>query len=184
MQIRSVCLAVVITLAWAAPVTAQERAGGVGEGLASTPISWQALENQITETQGAVAEVVGVVQRLFTCNAAGSTYAPGNPRADGATGCVNPLSAMDIQVISNNICERWENKPIQSYTATATCPSGYTLLGCSGGEGDMDEIAEGATVQPNGANGCKLVVGQPACVAAEDWTKSWVFAHCGKLSIE
>ncbi|MER9336780.1 hypothetical protein NKJ06_22740 [Mesorhizobium sp. M0293] len=164
-------IAAAMVLAW--PAMAQERAA---TGPIDTQMTWSALSSQISTLGVKVDGANKRMDQLVICSKKSMLYAPGDAVSD-TDGCLSPLGNIKTVVVSGSICSRAS----QALTKTVTCPADTTLLGCSGGPGDVSEDHEGYFVRPNGANGCEMVVGEPRCVKEEYWTYSWVFAHCAKL---
>lgn len=113
------------------------------------------------------------LNKFNTCQAKGMFYGPSSPVAD-SDGCYSVIGSKKRTIVSQELCVRGG-----VHDMWAKCPNGYSVLACSGGPGDQDESHEGWYVEPVTAqNSCHLVIGNPACVTAEPWTHTHLFAYC------
>lgn len=136
---------------------------------------WNAALNQLGELETKLAAATATAARIKTCNANAATYTPGHPDAD-ANGCVSTFTTMETKVVGKTLCENTDNV----HKVTVTCESGWQLLSCAGGPGDLADSHEGYFIKPNGANGCELTVGKPRCETTKPNNTATVFAYCGK----
>ncbi|MDD3181512.1 MAG: hypothetical protein PHD48_01710 [Alphaproteobacteria bacterium] len=83
-------------------------------------------------------------------------------------------SKLNIVKITSTLC-KWKGV----YTIVASCPDDYELLGCGGGEGDLQENAESWFLDPDFvARKCVGYIRQPACNGVDD--QAVVIASCYK----
>lgn len=168
-------LALLACLALPLPAMAQER---IANQPYAVQMTRQTLNNKLADIKARIADLNAFTSHAEVCANLGATYAPGNPKADPATGCLNPLVALTTQVVSASYCYSNNN----TYTRTVSCPAGSFLLGCSGGEGGQQETDEGYTIQPlAGSNGCQMSFSMPDCQSSWSWTQARLYAYCGKF---
>ncbi len=96
---------------------------------------------------------------------------------DGANWrCISVLSNLQIYEARQRECYRDDNE----HQVVATCPSGYGLLGCGGGPGDVDEYGEYWVLLPDFPNNrCIGIVKKPRYYGPY-WSCTYVSASCYK----
>lgn len=89
------------------------------------------------------------------------------------------MANMEVTVVTQTLCK----KASGTYTLTAHCPSGYRLLSCSGGAGDLDESYEGYDIRPVSQTTCQAIVKEPACYSSSSQTaRTNLYAFCFKFA--
>lgn len=161
---------------------AQERTAG---GNLQTEATWTALKNATDQANGNAKMALSLAEAIKNCGMKGLVYAPGMAGAD-STGCKAAAApdpaTMDIKSYTKTLCSRSTGP----FTVVASCPSGETLLSCSGGPGDQDESHEYWILEPDFKNRrCIGRVQQPRCHTDESessryYSQTIVTAICYK----
>jgi hypothetical protein len=96
---------------------------------------------------------------------------------DGANwSCISVLSNLEIYEAQQRECYRDDGE----HQVVATCPSGYGLLACGGGPGDVDEYGEYWVLRPDfPSNRCIGIVMKPRYYGPY-WSCTYVSASCYK----
>ena len=90
----------------------------------------------------------------------------------------SPMADLDVQVVTKTLCKKAKGK----FTVAATCPTGYKLLSCSGGSGDLHESYEGYDIRPINNTTCQAIVKEPACYSSGEITaRTNLYAYCFKM---